>query len=134
MNTPLFYIMQCMFVILYMMDMLQWRRVVKSETVCAMPKSGSFRYMSLYVFGVVAAVATGVFVTDHVTKFRLTLIAILMAPVLIVHLRNMIVNASLRRVCDGPDTQKIMKRCFSVNLFSVLIYAVSIPMCMLYLK
>lgn len=134
MDTPLFHIMQCMFVILYMMDVAQWRRVVKSKIVSAMPKSGSFRYIPLYVLGLVAAMATWVFVADHTAKFRLTLIAILIAPVLIVHLKNIIVQASLRRACDGSDSQKIMKRCLSVNIFSALIYIVSIPMWMLYIK
>ena len=134
MNTPVFYILQCIFILLYIMDFILWHRIIKSDSVQVMPKSKAFRFIALYVFGVVAAVAAGAFITDFPAKFRLTLIATMIAPIIIFHVKSLILNASLRKSGNNKsDSKTIIKRSFYIQLCSVLIYMVCIPMCMLYL-
>ena len=117
MNTPLFYILQSAFILLYMLEFALWRRIRKSDTFEAAPKRGVYRYAPLCVYGAAAILSAGVFVADASCKFRLTLMAFLIAPVVVVHLRSLVLEGG-----------------HCVRLYSIMIYALFIPMCFLYLR
>lgn len=116
MNTPVFYILLSIFILLYMLEFALWRRLRKSDTFGTVPKRRVYRYAPLYVYGIMIALSAVAFLADAACKFRFTFMLFLIAPVVVIHVRSL-----------------ALKRDHRVKLCPILIYAIFIPMCVLYL-
>ena len=117
MNTPIFYILQGIFILLYVREFALWSRTRKSEAYAEAQKRGVYRYVSLIAMAIAAALSVGAFVAEAPCRFRLTLMAFLIAPVVVIHIKSLHLERSKRE-----------------KIISALVYATYIPMCMIYLQ
>lgn len=137
MNTIYFYILQALFCLLYFVEFALWYRLKKYEPYRRFPKSKHYRFVTLYIAAVLSVIITGAFIMDEPTKFRLTIISILMVPVLSIQIKNVLVYISVvRELADAPkrDIEILRLRCLVLLKCSILFYAVLIPMVIIYLK
>lgn len=137
MNTIYFYILQSLFCILYLVEFALWYRLKKYEPYRRIPKSKHYRFVPLYIVVVLAIIVTGTFMMDEPTKFRLTIISILMTPVLSIQIKNALIYISaVRELTDTPkrDIEILRLKCLVLLKCSILFYAVLIPMLIIYLQ
>lgn len=139
MNTPLFFVMQSIFMLLYMLEILLWRRIRKCDPFNIVQKNTNYNNVPMYVLGIVAGAVSWVFIADAPIRFRLTFMLVLIAPIVIAHIRSIILHVSLRKQVTGQqlngcDTVRIMKMCYGLNMLTILIYSSYVALCMLYFR
>ena len=84
-----------------------------------------FRSLPLGTAAVAAAFIAGAFLTDADAKFRISMLCILAFPVISVHIKSILLSR---------DDDELRRICMPVRINSALIYAVYIPMAVLYLQ
>ncbi len=139
MNTVLFYVMQGIFVILYLLEVSLWLRIRKCETFSGFSKSRLYRYIPVCALGGAAIIAGVAFVADLQVKFRLTLLLIVIAPVVIVSVRNRIMYMNLfkhevQHVYSLQNVSSSVRISLTIRRVSWMIYTVFILMSILYLR
>lgn len=139
MNTVLFYVMQGIFVILYLLELSLWLRIRKCETFRGFSKSRFYRYIPVFALGGAAIIAGVAFVADLQVKFRLTLLLIVIAPVVIVSVRNRIMYMNLfkheiQHVYSLQNVSSSARISLTIRRVSWMIYTVFILMSILYLR
>lgn len=139
MNTVLLYVMQGIFVILYLLELSLWLRIRKCETFRGFSKSRFYRYIPVCALGGAAIISGMAFVADLQVKFRLTLLLIVIAPVVIVSVRNRIMYMNLfkhevQHVYSLQNVSSAARISLTIRRVSWMIYTVFILMSILYLR
>jgi hypothetical protein len=81
--------------------------------------------------GVAATVAIVAFIADSSIKFRLTFLVMLIAPIIIIHIKNRILYEHLSNQISNDS---MTKRCCCVEQISRMIYPMFILMGIMYLR
>jgi hypothetical protein len=131
--------MQGIFVILYLLEVSLWLRIRKCETFRGFSKSRFYRYIPVCALGGAAIIAGVAFVADLQVKFRLTLLLIVIAPVVIVSVRNRIMYMNLfkhevQHVYSLQNVSSAARISLTIRRVSWMIYTVFILMSILYLR
>lgn len=124
MNTVVFNVLLALFGLLYILNFSFWfclKRDAPFKTT-TMPRLYTFLAPAIVA---VCVIAIGLlFIMDSGVKFRLSLMIVLTAPILITHLRAAI-------AADQKD-ESLTKRCCLVRATSTLLYLTIIPLTIVY--
>lgn len=124
MNTVIFNILLALFCLLYILLFSFWfclKRDAPFKTT-TMPRLYTFLAP---VIVAVCVIAIGLlFIMDSGVKFRLSLMIVLTAPILITHLRA--------AIAADPIYEALVKRCRLVRATSTLLYLTIIPLTIVY--
>lgn len=131
MNTLLFNILVSMCISLCILEILLWRRICMQADFREVSESRLYRNVSIYVMGVAATVAIVAFIADSSIKFRLTFLVMLIAPIIIIHIKNRILYEHLSNQISNDS---MTKRCCFVEQISRMIYPMFILMGIMYLR
>jgi hypothetical protein len=114
MNTAIFNILLVLFCLLYILHFSFWFRLKKFAPFKNSPQSRLYTFLAPAIVAVCVIVIGVLFIMDSGVKFRLSLMIILTAPILITHL--------------GATT----KHCRLVRVTSIFLYLIIIPMTIIY--
>ena len=139
MNTNAFTVLQAVFCLLYLSHFHFWYKLGRYEPFRRIPKSGFYAFSAAVIAALSLIMVSILFIIDYDVKFRLGLMIVLMAPILITHVKSAVILYLLRRksrnsaICyDSLD--RVKKRCTLSQVTAILLYAVIIPMTILYLQ
>ena len=137
MNTVFFYILQGLFGLLYFILIALWYKLKNYKAYSQLPKGKHYRFATLYIVAVAAVIIAAAFIADDPAKFRLTLMTIMLAPVLLLQIKSIMAYVSIIKEltkAPKPELNLLRLRCLLLLKCSILFYAVVIPMLIIYLK
>lgn len=114
MNIVVFNVLLALFCLLYILHFSFWFRLRKHIPSNSSPKSRLYTLLAPSIVAVCVIAIGLLFIMDSGVKFRLSLMIILTAPILITHLRT------------------TTKRCRLVRMTSTLLYLTVIPLTIVY--
>ena len=114
MNTVIFNILLALFCLLYILHFSFWFRLKKYAPFKNSPQSRLYTFLAPAIVAVCVIAIGLLFIMDSGVKFRLSLMILLTAPILITHLRA------------------TTKRCRLVRMTSTLLYLNIIPLTIVY--
>jgi hypothetical protein len=124
MNTVIFNILLALFCLLYILHFSFWFRLKKYAPFKNSPQSRLYTFLAPAIVAVCVIAIGLLFIMDSGVKFRLSLMIVLTAPILITHLRAAI-------AADQKD-ESLTKRCCLVRMTSILLYLTVIPLTIIY--
>lgn len=114
MNTLIFNILLALFCLLYILHFSFWFRLKKYAHFKNRPQSRLYTFLAPAIVAVCVIAIGLLFIMDSGVQFRLSLIIVLTAPILITHL------------CA------VTKHCRLVRITSILLYLTVIPLTIIY--
>lgn len=84
-----------------------------------------YKYLPLGTAGAAAAIIAAAFIADSDARFRITLLCAMAVPVISVHIKSILLSR---------DDDELRRICMPVRINSALVYAVYIPLAILYLQ
>lgn len=114
MNTVIFNILLELFCLLYILHFSFWFRLKKYAPFKNRPQSRLYTFLAPAIVAVCVIAIGLLFIMDSRVQFRLSLIIVLTAPILITHLRD------------------VTKHCRLVRITSILLYLTIIPLTIIY--
>lgn len=114
MNTVIFNILLALFCLLYLMHFLFWFRLKRYASFKNTPKPRLYTFLAPAIVAVCVIAIGLLFIMDSGVKFRLSLMIVLTALILITHLRA------------------VTERCRLVRMTSIFLYLIIIPMTIIY--
>ena len=135
MNTVIFTVLQAIFCLIYLSHFYFWCKLRKCEPFRFIPESRFYAF-SVSVIAVLTLIMVSIlFIIDSSVKFRLSLMLVLFASILITHLKSAMILCQLKsKSRNSKILERVKKRCTLVQAVAILLYAVSIPMTILYLQ
>lgn len=124
MNTVIFNVLLALFCLLYILHFSFWFRLKKYAPFKNSPQSRLYTFLAPAIVAVCVIAIGLLFIMDSGVKFRLSLIIILTAPILITHLRSAIA------VDSRCESQTKCRRL--VGTSSTLLYLTIISLTLLY--
>lgn len=114
MNTVIFNILLALFCLLYILHFSFWFRLKKYAPFKNRPQSILYTFLAPAIVAVCVIAIGLLFIMDSGVQFRLSLMIVLTAPILITHLRA------------------VTKHCRLVRITSILLYLTVIPLTIIY--
>ena len=114
MNTVIFNILLALFSLLYILHFSFWFRLKKYAPFKNSPQSRLYTFLAPAIVAVCVIAIGLLFIMDSGVKFRLSLMIVLTAPILITHLRA------------------VTERCRLVRMTSIFLYLTIIPLTIIY--
>lgn len=139
MNTIAFNVLQGVFCLLYFSLFFFWYNIRKYEPFRRISKSISYAFSAPVIAALTLISVSILFIVDSRAKFRLSLIIILFASILITHVKSAMILYLLKSkyrnsVICYDSIERVKKRCILIQITAILLYAVIIPMTVLYLQ
>jgi hypothetical protein len=124
MNTIVFNVFLALFCLLYILHFSFWFRLKKYAPFKNSPQSRLYTFLAPAIIAVCVIAIGLLFIMDSGVKFRLSLMIVLTAPILITHLRA--------AIAADPIYEALVKRCRLVRATSTLLYLTIIPLTIVY--
>lgn len=124
MNIVVFNVLLALFCLLYILHFSFWFRLRKHIPSNSSPKSRLYTLLAPSIVAVCVIAIGLLFIMDSGVKFRLSLMIVLTAPILITHLRA--------AIAADPIYEALVKRCCLVRATSTLLYLTIIPLTIVY--
>lgn len=139
MNTNAFTVLQAVFSLLYLSHFYFWYMLGRNEPFRRIPKSRFYVFSASFIAAVTLIVIVILFIIDSGVKFRLSLMTVLLASILITHIKSAVIlyllkSKSRNSAISYDSLERVRKRCTLVQTTAILLYAVMIPMAILYLQ
>ena len=139
MNTIAFTVLQAVFSLLYLSHFYFWYKLVRYEPFRRIPKSRFHLFSAPVIAAVTSSIVSIIFIIDSGVQFRLSLMIVLLASILITHIKSAMILYQLKsksRNCaiSYASLERVRKRCTLVKATAILLYAVIIPMAIIYLQ
>lgn len=138
MNTIAFTVLQAVFCLLYLSHFYFWYMLRRYEPFRRIPKSRFYTFSAPVIAALTLIAVNILFIIDSSVKFRLSLMIVLLASILITHLRSAVIfyllkSKSRNSIISYDALERVKRRCSSVQTTAILLYAVIVPMTILYL-
>ena len=124
MNTAIFNILLVLFCLLYILHFSFWFRVKRHIPSDSSPKPRVYTLLAPSIVAVCVIAIGLLFIMDSGVRFRLSLMIVLSAPILITHLKAAVNSDSTCKTLD--------KRCRLVRATSSILYLIIIPLTIIY--
>ena len=124
MNIVVFNVLLALLGLLYILHFSFWFRLKKYAPFKNSPQSRLYTFLAPAIIAVCVIAIGFLFIMDSGVKFRLSLMIVLTAPILITHLRA--------AIAADPIYEALVKRCRLVRATSTLLYLTVIPLTIIY--
>ena len=135
MNTIAFTVLQAVFSLLYLSHFYFWYMLGRYEPFRRIPKSRFYVFSAPFIAAVTLIMIGILFINDSGVKFRLSLMTALLAS----HIKSAVIlyllkSKSRNSAISYDSLERVRKRCTLIQITAILLYAVIIPMTVLYLQ
>ena len=138
MNTNAFTVLQALFCLFFLSHFYFWYKLERYEPFRRISKSGFYAVSAPVIAALTLILVSILYIIDSDVKFRLSMMVVILASILITHIKSAVILYLLRSksrcsaIC-GESLERVKKRCTLVQATAFLLYAVIIPMTILYL-
>lgn len=138
MNTNAFTVLQALFCLFFLSHFYFWYKLERYEPFRRISKSGFYAFSAPVIAALTLILVSILFIIDSDVKFRLSMMVVILASILITHIKSAVILYLLRSKsrCSAiccESLERVKKRCTLVQATAFLLYAVIIPMTILYL-